>query len=281
MTRSNATRYAFDPNIERLVRQSDTSSARIRAKLDDHYGWCFCELCWRPTEYSAILQTPEVINRKGRGNANAVDPHQPIIEAAAQKKADALVARYEKALEGKFGRFGASRILRNYCDVSEMRGDFSVSGFRDHVERRMLITEWARHGDLVMLTRPKRHTNRTAKPSKLYCEAHNPRRSDVARRAYQRDRRFAEAYQQLIDQIWRQSINSATLPTWDIEAHADVRREAYRQLQASKAPKVPTSTVDDLLAQGMSQAEIARQLKVSRKAVSVAIKRRAQKHATR
>ena len=61
----------------------------------------------------------------------------------------------------------------------------------------------------------------------------------------------------------------------DIEAHVHVKREAYRQLQAHKSP---TRLIDDLLAQGtLSQAEIARQLGVSRQAVSAAIKRRSQK----
>lgn len=280
MTKPVATRNAFDPYLGRLVRESATSSTRIRAKLGNHYRWCFCELCWRPTEYSAILQAPEVIKRLERGNAKTVD-RTPAVGAAAQKRADAIVARYEQALDGKFGRFEAARMWSRYYDAFEMRGDRSVSNFRDRVERIMIFREWARHGHLVKLTRPHSQTDQTAKPSKLYCETHNPRRSDEARRSYQRDRRFAAEYEELIDQIWRQGINSATLPTWDIEAHADVRREAYRQLQALKAPKAPTSTIDDLLAQGMSQAEIARQLKVSRQAVSAAIKRRAQKRAMR
>lgn len=280
MTMPNATQIAFDPFYERLAVKADTSSDRIRAKLADHYNWCFCELCWRPTEYSTILEAPTVIKRHDGGNATKVELTD-LMRAAAQKRANELVARYEQALQGKFGRFEAARMWSRYYDAFEMRGDQSVSGFRDRVERIMLLREWARHGELVMQTRPRGQPDGRAKPSKLYCEGHNPRRSDGARRAYQRDRRFAEDYQELIDQIWRQGINSATLSTWDIEAHADVRREAYRQLQALKAPKVPTSTIDDLLAQGMSQVEIARQLNVSRQAVSVAIKRRSQKRSMR
>jgi hypothetical protein len=280
MTKPNVTRIAFDPFYERVAVEADTSSGRIRAKLANHYNWCFCELCWRPTEYSVILESRTVIKRQGGGNATEVEPND-LMRAAAQERADALVARYEQALEGKFGPYEAARMWSRYYDAFEMRGDRSVSGFRDRVERIMRLREWARHGDLVRLTRPRGQPDGTAKASKLYCEAHNPRRSDEARRAYQRDRRFAAEYVELIDRIWRQGNNRATLPTWDIEAHADVRREAYRQLQALKAPKVPTSTIDDLLAQGMSQAEIARQLKVSRQAVSAAIKRRSQKRSMR
>ncbi|AEO46830.1 hypothetical protein F11_01800 [Rhodospirillum rubrum F11] len=242
--------------------------------------WCFCELCWRPTEYSTILEAPAVIKRLAGGNAKAV-PLTDAIRSAAQTKADDVVARYEQALAGKFGRFGAARMWGAYYDAFEMRGDQSVSGFRDRVERIMLYREWARHGELLGSNRLPGQSDGVAKPSKLYCEAHNPRRGDDARRAYQRDRRFAGKYEELIEQIWRKGINSAVLPSWDIEAHADVRREAYRQLQALKAPRAPISMIDDLLAQGMKQTEIARKLDVSRQAVSAAIKRRAQKRATR
>ncbi|QIM72298.1 hypothetical protein EYB34_13530 [Bordetella trematum] len=102
---------------------------------------------------------------------------------------------------------------------------------------------------------------------------HNPKRSDEARRAYQRDRRFMAGYESLMEAIWSQGINSGSLPTWDIEAHAYVRREAYRLLQEIQSPKAAASTIDDLLAQELSQAAIARELCVSRQAVSAAIKR--------
>lgn len=266
----------FDPFLERLVRESDTSSDRIRAKLSNVYDWGFCELCWRSTEYSISVGAQKVFKRLSRGNVK-VAPLTDAIRAVAQKKADALVARYEQAWKGEFGRYEPARMLIAYCDMVEMRGDRSVSAFREHVERRILIAAWARHGDLLRPTKLPGQPEGAAKPSKLYCEAHNPRRSDEARRAYQRDRRFALEYDELINKIWSQE--AGTLPEWDIEAHAYVRREAYRLLQALKSP---TSMMDDLLTQGpMSQAEIARQLGVSRQAVSVAIKRRVQKQATR
>ncbi|MNJ17952.1 hypothetical protein D3C77_122440 [compost metagenome] len=262
----------YDPFLERLVRETDTSSDRIRAKLSNRYEWCFCELCWRSTEYSISMAAPKVFKRLQRGNVKVV-PLTDSIRTAAQKKADALVARYEKALNGEFDRHEHSRMLTRYCDMLEMQGDFSVAAFREHVERRMLISTWAKHGELLRPTDLPGQPEGAAKPSKLYCEAHNPRRSDDSRRTYQRDRRFARQYEDLIAQIWSQEV--ATLPSWNIEAHAYVRREAYRLLQALKSP---TSEMDDLLTQGiMSQAEIARKLGVSRQAVSAAIKQRRQK----
>ncbi|MGO4398005.1 hypothetical protein [Achromobacter sp. PAB15] len=158
-----------------------------------------------------------------------------------------------------------------------MRGDRSVSGFRDRVERITLYQEWAKHGELAWGTRKPGQDEAAAKPSKLYCEFHNPRRSSEARRAYQRDRRFTAEYEIVMDEVWSQGINSGTLPTWDIEAHAYVRREAYRLLQEIKAPRASIENIQALLAQGMSQADIARQLNASRQAVSAAIKHQKQK----
>ena len=75
-----------------------------------------------------------------------------------------------------------------------------------------------------------------------------------------------------MEQIWSQGFNTLTLSGWDIEDHAFVRREAYKQVKALRAP---TSMLDDFLLKGtMTQAEIARELGISRQAVSAAIKRR-------
>lgn len=266
----------FDPFLECLVRGSGTSSDRIRAKLSNPYSWGFCELCWRSTEYSISVGAQKVFKRLQRGNVKVV-PLTDAIRATAQKKADVLVARYEQALKGEFGFHEPGRMLMNYCDMVELRGDFSVSAFREHVERRILISAWARHGELLRPMKLPGQPEGTAKPSKLYCEVHNPRRSDEARRTYQRDRRFALEYEELIEQILSQQ--ACTRPGWDIETHAYARREAYRQLQALKSP---TNMMDDLLTQGtLSQAEIAHRLGISRQAVSAAIKRRAQKQTTR
>lgn len=278
MKKPRTAQTAFDPYLEHMVVEFDTSSDRIRAKLDDNYTCHFCELCWRPTEYSRTLDMLMVVKRLQGRNAKAL-PAPSAMSAATQKRIDELVERYEQACKGEFGPYEAGRMVNRCCEIFEMRGDFSVDNFRDQVERKMLIKEWAQHGELVRPTRLPHQPDGVAKPSKLYCEEHNPRRSEEARRAYQRDRRFAAEYEELIAQVWRQGINSATLAGWDIKAHAYVRREAYRLLQAFKSP---TSIIDSLCAnRTMSQADIARQLGVSRQAVSAAIKRRAQKNTIR
>lgn len=258
----------FDPIYQETKRVAETSSARIQAKLNNPYSWCFCELCWRTTEYSTNVDSPQVIQRLLRGNAKIVDV-TPAIREAARKKADAIVDRYKNAS----GHYTASRLYSKYCDVIEMRNDRSVEGFRDCVERITLYQEWAKHGELAWNTRKSGQDDKAAKPSKLYCEMHNPRRSDEARRAYQRDRRFIAEYDNLMEAIWSQGINTMSLSPWDIEAHAYVRREAYRLLQEAKAPRATASTIQELLDQGMNQSEIARELGISRQAVSAAINR--------
>lgn len=263
-----------DPKRGDVVVVRPTTSARIREKRSNPYRWCFCELCWRPTELQTANDTVQIFKRLDNDNAKAV-PLTTAICNQAQEEADSLVERYERALAGEFGPFEASTMLMAYCDAEEMRGDRSVAEFRDQVERRSLIAAWARHGDLVSVGRRLPGQPEDApRPSKLYCQEHNPRRSIEARRAYQRDRSFFAEYEYLIDTLW--SFHAHELPTWDIEAHAEVRRHAYRLMQDMKQDmKLPSSAAADLLAAGtMSQSEAARRLGVSRQAVSAAIKRK-------
>jgi hypothetical protein len=161
-------------------------------------------------------------------------------------------------------------MLIAYCDVRDMRGDWTVEAFRDQVERRTLINEWSKHGDLKAAVRLPKRADGTRNPSRLYCENHNPKRSDDSRRAYQRDRRFVVEFEHVQAEIWARDADK--LPRWDLEAHAHVRQEAYVMLQAMKSP---TRLIDNLIAQGITkQSDLARLLGVSRQAVSAALKKR-------
>jgi hypothetical protein len=189
----------------------------------------------------------------------------------AQRKADELVKRYERALSGEYGPYEPGRMLTAYCKVGEMGKDWSVSSFRDQVERMALQAAWALHGDTLSATLLPNQKEGESKPSKFYCERHNPSRSIEARRAYQRDRRLSGEYEDLMSMIW--SKGAGQLPPGDIEAHSYVRTEAYRLLHAMKSTK-------DLIAAEMdkgvtNQSEIARRLGIEhRQTVSIAIKRR-------
>jgi Winged helix-turn-helix DNA-binding len=262
-------RKVFNPILGHLVTECETTSIKTRSKLKNRYGQSFCELCGEQTEYAIADLARAVFKDTGKGNAKPVLLSDFICKEA-QREADLLVERYEKALTDEYGMYEQVEMLMALCDIVDMRGDRSVAAFRDQVERRTVIAAWARSGDLLSVARLPNQPEGAAKPSKLYCGDHNPRRSDEARRAYQRDRRFEAEYRELIAAYW--TIFAGELPTWDIEAHAEVRKEAYRRLQLMKKP---TIFIRELEAKDItSQAEIARKLGVSRQAVSAAIKRR-------
>ena len=257
----------MNPLLGVLVAECDTTSEKVRAKLQDAYRWCFCELCGRHTEYTVALEARKVFKRATKDSATEV-PLTDSMRTDAQRKADTLVERYEKLVAQEQAQ-EALYMVMTYCDVREMRGDFSVAAFRDQVERVMRIAVWGKHGDTLGAALMPNQREGTAKPSKFYCEHHNPRRSVEAQRTYQRDRRLANEYAELMSTIWSQQ--ASKLPSWDIEAHAYVRTEAYRLLHAMKDTK---SLIAGMLARGITnQAEIARQLGLERQAVSIAIKR--------
>lgn len=189
----------------------------------------------------------------------------------AQQMADELVDRYERALKGEFGRYEPALMTRTYCNDEEIVGEITVEAFRDQVERGALLNVWGRKGVLTNLAQLPSQPAGAPKPSRLYCEHHNPRRSVEARRAYQRDRRFLPEFEALIDRIWMEE--SHLLSYRCAEDYVYVRSKAYQLIQEYKAP---TIRIDELLAEGISsQAEIARRLGISRQAVSAAFKRRA------
>ena len=251
-----------------VVQERETTSARIKAKRNNPYRWCFCELCGRFTEWETAYEARSVFKRLLNENAKAVSVSE-VLRRAAKQEADMLVAKYEEALAGKHGPYEAGWMLFTHCDMQELRGDSSVHAFRDQVERRILLQTWARQGDLLSASRMPNHHIDAPKPSKLYCEAHNPRRSTEARRTYQRDRRFTAEYEELISTLW--ALHALELPTWDIEAHAEIRKRAYDILQSLKSSR---TQIQNLLAtERLNQSEIATRLGISRQAVSISIKR--------
>lgn len=272
----------MNPLLGVLVAECETTSTRVRAKLRDPYAWCFCDLCGQQTEFAVALNSRKVFKKGARGSAKAV-PLSDAMRIEAQRVADALVDRFEKALDGGNDPEATSMMI-TYCDPRDMRDAWYskesaaiVSEFRDQVEKRALKAAWALQGDMLGATLLPNQKEGDPKPSKFYCEGHNPTRSIQARRAYQRDRRLFAEYEDLMSMIWSQYRQSGEagqqlpLPTWDIEAHAYVRTEAYRLLHAMKSTK-------DLIAAELSkgvtnQSEIARKLGLPRQTVSISIKR--------
>lgn len=210
------------------------------------YFWCFCKLCGRQTEYAVALESVRIFKRFKNGLAKEV-PISAAIRANAQRIADNQVTMYEKSMSGVEGLPSAQDLLLEHCDIREMRGDFSVECFRDQVERRAFLLEWAKHGDLAGATRLPGICKGAQRPSKLYCDLHYPGRSDDARRAYQRDRRFVAEYAELISEVWRQY--AGHLREWNLEDHALVRHAAYHHLRLMKSP---TRILDEYCASQIS-----------------------------
>lgn len=290
-------RKVFDPRIGDLAAEYETTSDRVRSKLADPHGWCFCELCGQITEFA--LATSERARGFYKRNGDEVPLSQALC-TKAEKIADALASRYELALTGD-GPDNPMQLIIEYCGIDGFRklrseelrdrdgqseaGHISVEQFRLHVEGRARMALWAKRSDFIG-AKPHPHqaspgvdavqkSSRAGEPSRLYCARHNQRRSEDARRTYQRDVELVDQYHELIDQIWNEY--AGQLPSWDIEAHAHVRQEAYRLLQKSKPrhTRLSVEMVDALISRGITnQAEIARQLGVSRQAVSAALKRR-------
>ncbi|HEX7643017.1 MAG TPA: helix-turn-helix domain-containing protein [Burkholderiaceae bacterium] len=272
----------------------------MRRKLTSAYEWRFCELCGETTEFAVAIS--EKVRGFYKRNGTEV-PLSAEICAKAEKISDTRARSYERALNG-YGRRPhiANRLILKYCGIDGFRklnsealrdrsqheelGCITVEQFRLYVEGRTRMALWASQGQFIGAVPNRKHVksdqdgnlklSRAGEPSKFYCERHNQYRNDAARRNYQRDRLLSKKFRELIAQIWSEQIS--TLPTWDIEAHAHVRREAYRILQESKPLHVKLSDgmIDELRVQGITnQSEIARRLGVSRQAVSAAIKRKA------
>lgn len=264
----------MNPLLGVMVAECETTSDKVRAKLRNAYSWCFCDICGQLTEYAVALEARKVFKKKTRDSAKPV-PMSDAMRADAQVVADRLVQRFKEALDGAHGPYEATQMVATYCSSREMQEAWYsherlviVDEFRDQVERRAQNAAWALGGDVLSAALLPNQKEGEPKPSKFYCENHNPSRSADARRAYQRDRRFTAEYEELIFSIWA----NHELPTWDIEAHAYVRTEAYRILHAMKSTK-------DLIAAEISkgahnQSEIARNLGIeNRQTVSIAIKR--------
>ncbi len=216
-----------------------TSTVTAQRMNSGHpYLWCFCKFCGQQTEYAIAREAVKVFRKISNG-AIEVQVSDDML-ANAETSANDLAAIYEKLLNDTEEIYAAGKMLLDYCDVREMGGDFSVESFRDQVRSYCLLVEWARHGDIAGAARLPGKTKGAQRPSKLYCELHYPGRSDDARRAYQRDRRFVADYEELIRIIWAQY--AGRLRQWNIDDHTMVRNAAYHQLRLMKAP---TRILDD------------------------------------
>lgn len=272
--------------------------------------WRFCDLCGQSTEYASAVHEFGVFKRATHGAIVAV-PQTAAMRAEAKRIEDDLVDEYTDAMAGKLGPYAVAE-MRVLCELPEMRGDFSVEAFRVQVARLSSIGVWLRHGDMLRNPRLPSAPSGRQRPSKLYCEGHNPRRSIEARRAYQRDRKFLSEYEKLISSFW--TALAGELRPGHLDDHALVRDAAYHGTRVLRArtrvldeyfsPKDTSKNpeegsienyypraraayhvirkmnpsmgwLDEIRDHGVTnQTETARLLKVSKQAVSAALKGR-------
>src|SRR6218665_19214 len=257
------------------------------------FDWCFCKLCGQQTEFAVAVKAVRTFKRLNGSTAKSVSLTDKML-AEALVMADGTVALYERALQGDFGADAPIRMLLELgAPMATCRGDLSsIERHSDHMETlrqhafnvakaALIWREAGGRGIAVNSAATLPKLDAEQRPSKLYCSDHSPRRSEDARRAYQRDRAFAAEYEeeirriyaeQLGGSVWSDELGCADLNSWNIEHHAKVRRLAYENVQRVKNTK---DAIQGLLDQGITnQTEIAHHLGLkSRQAVSIAIKR--------
>ncbi|WP_124982507.1 HTH domain-containing protein [Ralstonia solanacearum] len=95
-SKRRATRQAFDPLIGQLVAECDTSSARIRAKFTDAYGWCFCEAYRQLQALKSPTMMVEELQAKGMSSqaeiARYLGVSRQAVSAAIKRRAKAVAA---------------------------------------------------------------------------------------------------------------------------------------------------------------------------------------------
>ena len=266
-----ARKKVFDPKVNLVVTQCETTSVRVENKLRDPYNWHFCDFCYVTTEYSLALESQSVYKHGPNQTAKPV-VFSNEMRTEAQAMAGALVARYKRALK-EHSKVIAEALLLTYCDVIEMRGNFSIEAFEEQVNDFTINYVWKQHGQMLSVLQLPGQKEGEAKPSKFYCSNHNPRRSEQARRNYQKDKRFLNEFEDLVDEAW--SIHAGILPSWDVLVHKEIRRYAFQFIQLSKKT---IFFIDYYDAKGYPDSKIAQILSMTRQAISMARKRYALQH---
>lgn len=203
--------------------------------------WCFCEFCGRQTEYAVAKEAVSVFQRMNDGTGDAIAvPWTEEMRVEAKNVADEIVKWYEQAAAGIHGPFAIGELLSAYCDISQMGGDYSIDSFRLQVELGTEVAIWRGHGDMYGSVRLPQPQGEAKRPSKRFCDRHQPKRSAATRRAYQRDRAFAAEYHEMLGVLW--AIHAGHLKPWDTDDQTLIRDAAYH---ATRLWKTPTSILDE------------------------------------
>lgn len=266
---------------------SRTKSSTLLARQTDHpdIDPDFCRLCWRYTE-AANFQ-PRLYGKKKLGLRPAVP--RPTPDAASRAEAKAIfeqITDIEKCARDPYHFSKSSVRYFSVQDIAEIwSGSWDLSNpefvqvIVELIESYLLDQRWICSAKIVGREAqvPAIPANRTElphaekhsiKPSRDYCEEHNPRRSLEARRAYQRDRRyearFADRFLELVAE-WRRDSSSRLTNA----VRTEILRCAYLDVMGTTVEKIAYWRSCGVV----SQSEIARRIGISRQAVSAALAR--------
>jgi len=284
MERQKPRRYlVYDPLLNRVVsstKQWGQTTALLRDGWEKANGhWAVCTLCWRQTEFSEQLLKARRFRRASEGTYEAVPPPDRVrIERWARK----VTAWYEAALRGAYGQFAAAKLVTMFCDIRDAEGETrSLDEFYDAAEQRLRKRQWAKLAPYPeRLYWPEalselagegssrdKLISQARYPSQIYCEGHNPNRSEAARARYQRDRRpatiggFRRAYEEF---------RAATCPgAWMLDDIVQLRRFAYVASHAKRHHALRHLVA----ARGFSIAKAGELLGISRQAASASLAR--------
>lgn len=283
MSKQGPTEYlVYDPLLGKAVtsRKQWRQAATLRdgwERANNH--WSVCTLCWRQTEISECLLNVRRFRCRRDGTFEPVSPPE---RSRIARWAKRITLWYLDALHGKYGPFGAARLIVTFCDIKEAQGEFrSPEEFFDLVERRLLERQWRKRAPYAeRLYWPgalsefagegssrDRRISQARYPSAVYCERHNPNRSPDARTLYQRDRRvstvatFRESFELL-----RGAIRPGA---WTVEEISKLRRLAYVSAH-TKRHHALRHLVDH---HQLSIAAAGRLLGISRQAASASLAR--------
>lgn len=141
----------------------------------------------------------------------------------------------------------------------------------DRIEQQFIDEEWIKQGselgDKCFKPRLGDDPNAPATPSNMFCPDHNPRRSRESRCRYQNDRKRLADFEAEVNRVYSQYLSEGIGIQTDSD-HQEVRGVAHRNIFTSTLDRI-----NELKAKGKTQTEIALILKITRQAVSNALRR--------
>lgn len=258
---------------------------RIYQALDRHAG--FCKLCWKWTEER--MSHPVLIRGKNRKHVpDFATVERPLATeetlSAARERLKEIIAASKSSesnnpflfaqLLHTYGvgydrriQFNQGRVVFDQGDESHEAQEMMLDRIEQNLIDELWVAQATQFGVKFFKPHPGDYRNAPKTPSRIFCPDHNPRRSIESRRRYQNDRKRITDFEAEVNRVYSQCIYQCIgIQTGD--DHQSVRRVAYRNVFSSTLEKIKY-----LKAEGKKDTEIAGILKMTRQAVSNALRR--------